>query len=1157
MPDVQLYPDNALSGSGGSHLDSGINSFRDGNPATYLYWDQVGQSTNGPDLLVSIEDYAIPAGAVMTHLQVRTRARNSSSTDNARVNVELFGSNGGAFLTSTSLDNIQPLETVEEYLNWDGATPANEILIRVRSGLGWPHVEEIRLTLTYEYAAAPTTSNVAPNGGTYTSDRNPNVSWTFTGGYRGQGGQTHFEAKIWTNQAVNGGGWGGPDSLAGLSAYSGVVPSSGTSWIGYPVLSNTTYYVFVRTYQTTNGLQVASPWTGSSPFAIAIPNPVVSSIAPTGTTFTTTRRPTVTWNYAQSADGSDQAYYELKVWSNAYRFGGSWINADQLAGLSVHTGVVNSAAKSASIPPGLPNDAYRTWVRAHQVVEGIGQWSAWAETASTWTIAIPAPVTSAVLVSAVTASRTPTISWTYSQSSDGSDQAYYQMLIFTAAQYGAGGFNPDTSPNIRNTGAVPSSAKSHVITSPFDNGVTHKAYVRTYQVVDGVGMWSAWAFSAAFTVAIPVPVPTAVTPNAAGTTSKPAVGASVAAMATGVLIKREWQVATDNVFTVSAQSFVEGAGALASTKAGTIPFPFAARLPQGAWFIRARTVDQFGQLSAYTAAVAFSIAHVPTITTRLPPAGTYMPYSIPLRVTWVFADPDIAAGEDYQTKYQVQLWKTSTPGSPIDSGLVTSGAAYHDFALPDATWVDTQLEWKVLVQDRDAVSSGYTGSQIIWARMMWYSPTISLAAYGAAGATLVSWVVTPNAGSIVVETSIDLGITWQAVTQGSVVPGLAALAYPPAYMLIRVSVIGPAPYPVLTSLTLTIGDDLLIDAFSVRWAYSPPDPLQSSSDKAQVRRTGEMTVRSSPPRWFDNFNFIFVPYIEIYTEALGGSWMRFNLGRLYNTLPSVSDDGSVVTSNFKLADRTYRFSTLPLTEPMQIPLGTNPITWITASLTALGETLFLLPVTTVVTTIQITFETNETYLTVYNTLLEACGFTQLIVTEEGYFTCSVATDLSLRTSEWSYAPGGTMLVEAEVEPQLDDVPNEIRFVPMRGGNSLPVEGNGICTRRNQSTGPSSIDVRGRTVSVTVSVEAQNQAALELIANSEAQRIFAGGGYNLSFKTAWNPLHSDSDVVTITKPRLNIPASIWLITEWSLNLGEISSPDDVTMSLRAMRRVALT
>lgn len=392
--------------------------------------------------------------------------------------------------------------------------------------------------------------------------------------------------------------------------------------------------------------------------------------------------------------------------------------------------------------------------------------------------AATAPTTSAVVVSPatpITTTRTPTVSWTYTQGSYGADQSYYGVRIFSAAQYDAGGFDPNISATTYEIQEF-SSIKSHILNTSLANGTTYKAYVRTYQVVNGVGLWSAWVGGSAFTIAIPVPVPTVVTPASASTvtTSRPAIGASVAAMATGVLIKREWQLATNNIFTTGLLTVTEGT--TAATKSGTITFPvLPTRLAQGLWWIRARTLDQYGQASGYTAAQSFTVAHVPSTGSRAPAGGIDKLYAGTTQVSWTFSDID---PEDFQFKYQAQLWKLSAPGSPIDSGLLTSVNPFHNFTIPDATWKDTEIRWKVLVHDQDDVSSGYSVEQSFFLRdapvVAVISPTPSQVL--STPAPLITWSFTAFARTqaqwkvdITNNATFTLAITseWQAGTNTS------------------------------------------------------------------------------------------------------------------------------------------------------------------------------------------------------------------------------------------------------------------------------------------------------------------------------------------------------------------------------------------------------
>lgn len=314
----------------------------------------------------------------------------------------------------------------------------------------------------------------------------------------------------------------------------------------------------------------------------------------------------------------------------------------------------------------------------------------------------------------ITTTRKPLVSWTFNGGSDGAGQTKFRVRIFSAAQYGAGGFDPATSTSTYDSGTVSSSSTSHTPTVDLDNGVTYKAYVITYQTTSGIdqvstGGTSGYGVSSTFTISITVPVPTNVTPAASTTqtTSRPAIGADVGAMSGGSLVRREWQFATDAGFIANVLNILEATGA--ATKTGSITFPvLPSRLFQGTWFVRARAKDEDDVYGSYSSGQSFTVSHPATTSSRAPGAGSTRQYGSSLIASWVFSDID---PEDFQLKYQAQLWKASAPGSPIDSTLLTSGNLFHTFTIPDTTWRDVDLRWKVQVQDQDSATAGYSVEQ--------------------------------------------------------------------------------------------------------------------------------------------------------------------------------------------------------------------------------------------------------------------------------------------------------------------------------------------------------------------------------------------------------------------------------------------------------------
>jgi hypothetical protein len=95
-------------------------------------------------------------------------------------------------------------------------------------------------------------------------------------------------------------------------------------------------------------------------------------------------------------------------------------------------------------------------------------------------------------------STTPTVAWNYSDP-DGDGQERYRVRVFSAAQYGIGGFDPATSPATWDSGEVYSAATSVVVGAVLAQGTTYRAYVQVADAGSG-GRYSAWD-SNTFTVA--------------------------------------------------------------------------------------------------------------------------------------------------------------------------------------------------------------------------------------------------------------------------------------------------------------------------------------------------------------------------------------------------------------------------------------------------------------------------------------------------------------------------------------------------------------------------------------------------------------------------------------------------------------------------------
>lgn len=94
--------------------------------------------------------------------------------------------------------------------------------------------------------------------------------------------------------------------------------------------------------------------------------------------------------------------------------------------------------------------------------------------------------------SPVSTTTKPTVTWSWTPDSTYPTQERYQVRVFTAAEYGIDGFDPETSPCTWDSGVVLSPATTQQITDNLDNGVTYRAYIRAAAQVNGAPHWSLW-----------------------------------------------------------------------------------------------------------------------------------------------------------------------------------------------------------------------------------------------------------------------------------------------------------------------------------------------------------------------------------------------------------------------------------------------------------------------------------------------------------------------------------------------------------------------------------------------------------------------------------------------------------------------------------------
>ena len=146
---------------------------------------------------------------------------------------------------------------------------------------------------------------------------------------------------------------------------------------------------------------------------------------------------------------------------------------------------------------------------------GNGSWQPWIQ-AGTPTVVVVTPTEG----STITTNSRPGVTWQY-QNTLGDFQASWQVALFSAAQYGIGGFDPATSPNTYPGGSAPLSGTgtATAVSLPIDIGLGVVGNWRWYvRATSTAGVVSAWDWNT-FTMNIPTPP----TPSVTATVVSPGV----------------------------------------------------------------------------------------------------------------------------------------------------------------------------------------------------------------------------------------------------------------------------------------------------------------------------------------------------------------------------------------------------------------------------------------------------------------------------------------------------------------------------------------------------------------------------------------------------------------------------------------------------------
>lgn len=209
--------------------------------------------------------------------------------------------------------------------------------------------------------------------------------------------------------------------------------------------------------------------------------------------------------------------------------------------------------------------------------------------------------------------------------------------------------------------------------------------------------------------------PTDLSPAAGSTltTDTPLLGAYVSTNYSGGQpaqgkVKVEWQIAKDQLFTISSRTFLQGDAELKFAGQGQSVFtslqvPGAQRLPQGTWYLRARTIDWNGTSSQYSGYQTFRVANSAATLAHSPTENQAVQWAAGgTTFTWVYANSNLGS----QSAYQVTV--EDAAGATVgDTGKVLSQIEQAVVVIP-ATLKNQSLRWKVKVWDSDDIEGDFS-----------------------------------------------------------------------------------------------------------------------------------------------------------------------------------------------------------------------------------------------------------------------------------------------------------------------------------------------------------------------------------------------------------------------------------------------------------------
>lgn len=325
-------------------------------------------------------------------------------------------------------------------------------------------------------------------------------------------------------------------------------------------------------------------------------------------------------------------------------------------------------------------------------------------------------------------------------------------------------------------------------------------------------------------------------------------------------VKARWQIADDSGFTTNVKTISEPDGDLSTTSGTHSEYVNNPNyLHQGTKFIKAATLDAFGQVSSYSASSSFAISNPPIATPVAPMGNVGLDFGGTgnTSIVWVFSDP---SPTDTQTAYQIIVERLSDLVTVLDTGKVTSSAQSVVVTI-SSTYKDTTLQWRVRVWDSDDVVGNYTENNFFRVE----DPGVVAITAPTDGGTVttptptVNWTFTAAGGRT--------ENRWRLIVQDTT-PGHGGVT------------VFDTGWRFPTSLTFTIPSLILANASNYRILVSGQDE-DGLVGTSSIQVTTAWTPPAAPTFVVDNSTYSGSGYIKVtWTNASkDASWISWNLYR--------------------------------------------------------------------------------------------------------------------------------------------------------------------------------------------------------------------------------------------------------------------------------------